>query len=198
MMGTKAVSVFVLRAVIIAGLSAVFALSAGAKETVNSATDGIVGVLDARHGGRAVKLNLRQPVSAKQLRYLNVAKIDSPQSSCCVSVGRRASTAQDGSEVRSGMLSRRAREGFFGVLFVNAPNQIERTSPNEVLLSWRATRAVRADATPTSVQVIHCLSSEGLKVRVLNRSDGAELHRYYVPLGMEVEPDCTAALMPPL
>lgn len=193
-MGTDRMMTCVIRAATIAGLTAVLAASAVATEPVTHPAGGIVGIIDARHGGRAVKLNLSQPVRAKQLRYLNVSQIERTQASCCVTLSKRTAQAQDGSEVRAGVLSRRAAEGFFGVVFVNAPIQIERTSANEIELSWRASRA---DATPASVRVIHCLSTEGLNLRVLQRSDGAELRRYYVPLGMDVEPDCTPALMPP-
>ena len=196
-MVTDHMIVYLLRAATIVGLTTVFAISAVAKETLTNPAGGIVGVIDARHGGRTVKLNLSQSVWPKQLRYFSVSQTERTQSSCCVTIGKRATKAQDGSEVRAGLLSRRAPEGFFGVVFVNAPSQIERTSPNEVRLSWHASRA---PATAVSVRVIHCVSAEGLNVRVLKQTDGAdgtELHRYYVPLGMDIEPDCTPALMPP-
>ena len=195
-MVTDCMLALLLRAAILSGLTALFATSTVAKETIPRSAEGIVGIVDARHGGRAVKLNVSQPVREKQLRYLNLSQVEPTQSSCCVTIGKRTAKGEAGSEVRAGTLSRRASLGFFGVVFATAPSHIERTSPNEVLLSWRASGA---DAASSSVRLIHCVSAEGLNVRVLKRAggtEGAELRRYYVPLGMDVEPDCTPALMP--
>jgi hypothetical protein len=199
-MGTKRMLVFLFRAVTVSGFIALFAASAVAKATLEApgaAHHGVAGIVDARHGGRAVKLTVSQPARGKQLTYLNLSQPEATQAACCIATGKRLSKAQAGREVWAGTLSRRAANGFFGIALVRAPQRIERTSPNEIVLSWRATRTVSAAA---SVRVIHCVSSEGFNVRVVDASKGAagtELNRYYVPLGMDVEPDCTPALMPP-
>lgn len=188
-----------LRAAAVGGLFALVATSAVADVVPTPVGNGVVGMLDARLGGRAVKLTLSQPVRAKKLRYLNLSQLETVQVSCCVAIDKRAAKpqAQAGGEVWAGTLSRRATQGFFGVVMVNAPTRIERTSPNELLLSWRA---ASADANVASIRVIHCVSAEGLNVRVLDSTKGVagtELSRHYVSLGMDVEPDCTPVLMPP-
>lgn len=60
--------------------------------------------------------------------------------------------------------------------------------PHQVRMGWATENLV--------LDVFHCVSSEGLHVRIAEDSTGSELAHYYVPLGAEVDADCTPELMP--
>ena len=153
----------------------------------------VVGVLDARYARRGVALMVPPNYRGRQLRYVNISSLDKARSECCVVIANKpaapqasnAATPSTGSA--TGTLTRRAKDGFFAVLVATAPTSVKRVSDNEVQLTWKAKAAVR---------VIHCLSSEGLNVRVMDAANQQETQRYYVSLGMDVAPDCTDALMP--
>ncbi len=168
-------------------------------------TSPVLGVIDARHGGRAVALMLPTSARGKSLSYFNLFNTEKTRAECCVLVGRKVAPRQ-ASNVASpaaisatGMLKRSAKEGFFGLLLERTPNAVKRVSANEVQMSWdeRSASTSSPGSGATRVQrVIHCLSSEGLNIRLIDGASQQELQRYYVALGMDVAPDCTDALMP--
>ena len=155
----------------------------------------VAGVLDARFAGQAVTVRLDSKVKA-QRRYalvqLPAVAEASPVKACCVSVKSRLPSAMRDTSSTSvayrGQLSYSPESGFFGLLLKSTPDAVTRTSANEFQMTWNRERL--------ELKAVHCLSSEGLHIRLLNGKSNEEIQRYHLSLDMAVEPTCTPSIMP--
>lgn len=157
-----------------------------------------VGIVDARHAGKAAHLYFSLAVPARRLSYFRLSDPAATASQCCVAANgrtvanntvlRRAESGNIGTRRAPATLAPGSDEGFIGIAFEAQGVAAERLSPHHVRVAWPQRKQ--------SLDAFHCLSSEGLHVRVADTATGAEVVRYYVPLGSEVDADCTDALMP--
>jgi hypothetical protein len=76
-------------------------------------------------------------------------------------------------------------EGFVGLALSGPDVRVRRINAHKVSVSWKRHQG--------RVDVEHCLSQEGLHVRL--RHAGHRVH-YYLPLGVTVEPNCPASMVP--
>ena len=157
-----------------------------------------VGVVDARHAGTAAQLYFSRGVPGRQLSYFRLSDPSATTAQCCLSTkGRPAldlevpnlAAAEQQATVRTAaVLGHDAEAGFIGVAFGGAGATAQRLSPHQVRIGWAREKL--------TLDVFHCVSSEGMHVRVAENGTGRELAHYYVPLGADVEADCTPDLMP--
>jgi len=155
----------------------------------------VAGVLDARFAGRAVTARLDSKVGT-QRRYALVqlpALAEAPPiKACCVSVKAKLPRAQQDISSTSiayqGQLPYSPELGFFGLLLKSTPDTVTRTSAHEFQMAWHKKRV--------TLNAVHCLSNEGLHIRLLDGKSNEEIRRYYVSLDMAVEPTCTPSIMP--
>ncbi|GKS88681.1 hypothetical protein [Acidovorax sp. SUPP2539] len=148
-----------------------------------------VGLLDARRPD-APRLVLGQPQpEGEALHYLRLSPPMGQKPECCVQAG---AAVQDGSilqyrgedtvpaDERDAKFQKAPEEGFVGLLL--AKNAlVSRTNAHRVVLQWPDRKA--------RVRVDHCLSSEGMHVRVAESGAKGQWvlkAHYYLPLGADV------------
>jgi hypothetical protein len=167
----------------------------------------VFGIVDARYPNVAPSLQLPAGVTvSKPMRFVRLSEPAGSVIECCVRATRKrartsvivvAGASQTAAQALRAKLTRRAQQGFIGLAILadsarsvenTADLQSTRVSPNEIQIAW-------PDAKRTVV-AYHCLSREGLHVRVLDTASNSEVVRYYVPLGVDTEPDCSDELMP--
>ncbi len=156
-----------------------------------------VGLLDARRpDAPRVVLGQAQPDGETQHGYLRLSPPMGKKPECCVQAG---TAAQDASilqyrgedavpaDERDATFQKTPEEGFVGLLL--AKNAVvSRTNPHRVVLRWPDRQA--------RVRVDHCLSSEGMHVKVAEsgaKGQWVPKAHYYLPLGADVTPDCPAS-----
>lgn len=157
-----------------------------------------VGIVDARHAGTAAHLYFGGAVPTDRLSYLRLSDPAAAASQCCVAaygptavnntVLRQAEKENLGTLQAPATLAPGSDTGFIGIAFEAQGAAAERLSPYHVRVAWPRRKQ--------SLDAFHCLSSEGMHVRVVDTATGVEVVRYYVALGTEVDADCTDALMP--
>jgi len=158
----------------------------------------LVGVVDARHAGTAAQLYFSRSVPMRRWSYFRLSDLSATAAQCCLSPkGRPASDpgvpslaagAQRATVRMAALLSHDAEAGFIGLVFDGTGAAARRLSPHQVRVEWAREKLV--------LDVFHCVSSEGMHVRVAEGGTGSELAHYYVPLGADVDADCTPDLMP--
>jgi hypothetical protein len=157
-----------------------------------------IGVVDARHAGTGAKLYFSRGVPGRRLSYFRLSDPSATAAQCCLStkgrpvsdlgVPRLAAGKQRASMRISAVLEHDAEVGFIGLAFDGAGAAVQRLSLHHVRIEWAGEKL--------ALDVFHCVSSEGMHVRVADTRTGSELAHYYVPLGAEVDADCTPDLMP--
>ena len=158
----------------------------------------VLGVVDARHAGTAVQLYFNRSVPMRRLSYFRLSDPSATAAQCCVSPkGRPVSDpgvpslvagAQRATVRLAASLSHDAETGFVGFAFDGTGAIARRLSPHRVRVEW--------DSEKLALDVFHCVASEGMHVRVADGRTGSELAHYYVPLGADVDADCTPELIP--
>jgi hypothetical protein len=157
-----------------------------------------VGVVDARHAGAAAQLYFSRSVPMRRLSYFRLSDPTATAAQCCLSPKGRpvsdpgvpslAAGAQQATVRMAAVLSQGMEVGFIGLAFDGAGAVAQRLSVHQVRVEWARKKL--------ALDVFHCVSSEGMHVRVAESSTGGELAHYYVPLGADVDADCTPDLMP--
>ncbi|MFT3720554.1 hypothetical protein [Pseudorhodoferax sp.] len=154
-----------------------------------------VGLLDARQPGAAhLAWNAAEAPAGARLRYLPLSPPGACKPLCCVQAVEPTDTqiqrvgAREDRPLRgwTARLSARAAPPLVGLVFTRTP-RVDYVNAQRVLLRWPG------DSRP--VRVDHCLSQEGLHVRLAERGPSGrwrEAAHYYLPLGMEVEANCPA------
>ena len=160
-------------------------------------SDPVVGIVDMKRP-KAGRLHL--PASAPRTTQLHFLRLSEPAAGaieCCLRVRAGApntgvSLTVEGREVtlRSARvrLSRPVEEGFIGLALGGVNPRARRVSAHEVELAWPGTQQ--------RVKVFHCLTGEALQVWAVDAASEREVGRYSVPLGMDVEADCSESIMP--
>lgn len=155
-----------------------------------------VGLLDARRpDAPRLVLGQLQPEGAA-LHYLRLSPPMGKKPECCVQAG---AAVQDASilqyrgedavpaDERDAKFQKAPEEGFVGLLL--AKNAVvSRTHAHRVVLRWPDRKA--------RLRVDHCLSSEGMHVKVAEsgaKGQWVPKAHYYLPLGADVTPDCPAS-----
>ena len=136
------------------------------------------------------------------VRFLRLSVPLSPGLECCAYVGRGQLPSRDllAYDLNGGVPSRyttarlgRRNEIPFMALGVVGPlgdmPQVMRENEHSFLMRYQAGRAEH--------RVQHCVTGETFHVRVTDAASARELLRYSLPLGMDVQADCTDVLMPP-
>ncbi len=159
-----------------------------------------IGVADARQAGAAAQLYFSRSVPGRRLSYFRLSDPSATTAQCCLrtqgrpvpdlDVANLAAAQQQETMRIAAVLDHDAAAGFIGVAFDGAGATAQRLSPHQVRIGWAREKL--------AVDVFHCVSSEGMHVRVVVNGTGSELAHYYVPLGYDVEADCTPVLMPGL
>jgi hypothetical protein len=159
-----------------------------------------VGVADARQAGTAAQLYFSRGVPGPRLSYFRLSDPSATTAQCCLSTQGRPvpdldvpnlTAAEQQETMRiAAVLDHDAAASFIGVAFDGTGATAQRLSPHQVRIKWAGQKL--------ALDVFHCVSSEGMHVRVAEIGAGGELAHYYVPLGLDVEADCTPDLMPGL
>lgn len=152
-----------------------------------------VGVVDARHAGTAAQIYFSRRMPGRRLSYFRLSDPSAAAAQCCLSTKGRAASELGVLRLAAGkqratvrvpaVLDHNAEAGFIGLTFDGAGAIAQRLSPHQVRIGWAREKLV--------LDVYHCVSGEGMHVRVAENSTGSELAHYYVPLGAEVDADCT-------
>ena len=79
-------------------------------------------------------------------------------------------------------------EPLVGIGFTQAVSKVLRENDHALL--------VKRPGGKGDLRVQHCLTSEAFTMRVVDVASSKERRRYYLPLGMDVEADCTEEIMP--
>lgn len=161
----------------------------------------LVGVVDARHSGTAARIYYSRSVPMRRLSYFRLSDVSATSAQCCVSPKGRpvsdpgvpslAAGAPRATVRMAASLSHAVEAGFIGVVFDSTGAIAQRISPHQVRIEWAREKL--------ALDVFHCVSSEGMHVRVAPAAEGStgnELAHYYVPLGADVDADCTPDVMP--
>ncbi len=152
-----------------------------------------VRLIDAKLPNAAVVVG-EKPVGSSKLRFYRLSSPVSPGVECCVNIGevdaqtavlRYQATGPSAATALAATFDRPLDEGFVGLALVGPDVRVRRVNANKVSVSWKRRQG--------KVDVEHCLSKEGLHVRLSHA--GHRVH-YYLPLEMAVEPNCPASMVP--
>ena len=114
---------------------------------------------------------------------------------CCVKVGDGAASTElllyQGSETlaapaSAAMVFPPLDEGFVGLALMGQGVRVRRLSEQTLSVSWKR--------LPGKVVVEHCLSQEGIHIRLSEPAHPDKPVHYYLPLGMAVEANCHASM----
>lgn len=156
---------------------------------------GLVGLLDARRPDTA-NLSSEEPRPSTAPRpYIRLLPEPSQTPECCVTTGQPAESGilryqgKTGTEAvaaaaRAALFMPPVAEGFIGLQLAEGA-RVRVLGPQRLLVWW--------PDRPRLTRVDHCLSREGLHVQWREQvASGrwASAQHYYLPLGMDVEPDC--------
>jgi hypothetical protein len=153
-----------------------------------------VGLIDARLPSAAVAIG-ETPAAGTKLRFFRLSSTTRRGVECCVKVGNAAATTElllyQGSETlaapaSAATVSSPVDEGFIGLALMGQGVRVRRLSEQKLSVSW--------SHLPGKVVVEHCLSQEGIHVRLSETSHPDEPVHYYLPLGMDVEANCPASM----
>jgi hypothetical protein len=145
-----------------------------------------------------------QGVTPARLHFVPLAPPRAAHIACCLRPGRAGATGEDlsppvelvaGGEDRplvGHTLARPPRHtgGPMIALALAGPvPKLAAISPQRLRLTWPG----RAGAW----RIEHCASTEGMRLRLQPEDGSAPPRAFYLPLGMDVEPDCPAHLLAP-
>ena len=153
-----------------------------------------VGLIDARLPSAAVAMG-DTPVAGTKLHFFRLSSTKRRGAECCVKVGDVAATTElllyQGSETlaapaRAAMVFAPVDEGFVGLALMGQGVRVRRLSGQKLSVSWKR--------LPGKVVVEHCLSQEGIHIRLSEPAHPDKPVHYYLPLGMAVEANCSASM----
>ncbi|MBL8357519.1 MAG: hypothetical protein JNM01_22225 [Delftia acidovorans] len=155
-----------------------------------------ISLLDARKPQAAIAVSGGSIAATGQQHYFRLAPETSQTPECCVTTGQPAESSilryqgKTGTEAvaadaRAALFMPPVAEGFIGLQLAEGA-RVRVLGPQRLLVWW--------PDRPGLTRVDHCLSREGLHVQwreqvASGRWAGAQ--HYYLPLGMDVEPDCS-------
>lgn len=167
--------------------------------------DAIV-LIDASRTGKPAIVYATAEIALNRSSSIGFMRLSPPLSTaleCCARVTRPTSVSRDLQARRTGaassarfttaQLTQRQPVPFIGVGFVGATaenTKIVRENEHSFLLKRSGTHA--------DERVQHCVSGETFHLRVIDGVTAQEKRRYSLPLGMDVEADCTEQIMPTL
>lgn len=190
MMGTKKATLYV--GCLLVACAAAFAAHAQAVPKEPLAR---VSLIDAKLPSAAAVI-AEQPIGSGGSGTLRFYRLSSPVFrgvECCVNIGEGAAPSSvlryqgtDTSAVaaQAATFDKSLDEGFVGLVLAGPDVKVRRINTHKVSVSWKHHRG--------KVDVEHCLSQEGLHVRLSHV--GRRVH-YYLPLGAAVEPNCPASMV---
>ena len=150
-----------------------------------------VGLIDAKLPSAAAVI-AEPPIASGGLRFYRLSSPIFRGIECCVNIGEGAAQSSvlryqgtDTSAVtaQAATFDQPLDEGFVGLVLAGPDVRVRRVNTHKVSVSWKRHRG--------KVDVEHCLSQEGLHVRLSHA--GRRVH-YYLPLGAAVEPNCPASM----
>lgn len=153
-----------------------------------------VGLIDARLPSAAVAMG-DTPAAGTTLRFFRLSSTTRRGVECCVKVSNVAATTElllyQGSETlaaaaNAAAVSSPEDDGFIGLALMGQGVRVRRMSEQKLSVSW--------SRLPGKVVVEHCLSQEGIHVRLSEPAHPDNGVHYYLPLGMAVEPNCPASM----
>ena len=169
------------------------------------AKDAIV-LIDASRTGKPAIVYATAEIALNKSSSIGFMRLSPPLSTaleCCARVTRPTSASRDlqarlagaapSARFTTAQLTQRQPTSFIGVGFVDATAEtikIMRENEHSFLLNRAGTDAEE--------RVQHCVSGETFHLRVIDRVTAQEKRRYSLPLGMDVEADCTEQIMPTL
>lgn len=181
----------------VAALLVVNAAGAASGLPVKDAVLDRVGLIDARRPDGVASLVTSAGAPSGKWRFLRLSASSATPIECCMEAGGTAESSAlqlSGDDVvatvaQAATFEPALKQGFIG-LAVRGDFRVRVVSAHRVMLSWpNQARRLRVD---------HCLSAEGLHVLLRSGRDGkfvdSPVH-YYVPLGMDVTPDCAPSLL---
>lgn len=159
-----------------------------------------VGIVDARSPDAAriaTAPGAKGGAADAELRYLRLSPPPGKAAECCIQPQAPTPTQEasilryDGDDAqpageREARFTQPPGDGFVG-LAVHGKPAVTRASSNRVFLQWPDHKG--------SVRVDHCLSTEGLHVKIADSVGPGRWKpaaHYYLPLGADVPPDCPA------
>ena len=182
-----------------------FSVVAVAATGLPTTSDAIV-LIDASRTGKPAIVYATAELALNRSSAIGFARLSPPVSTaleCCARVTRATSPSRDlqsrlvgaesASRFTTAQLTKRPLVPFIGVGFVGATAQtaqIVRENEHSFLLKRGAANA--------DVRVQHCVSGETFHLRAIDVVTLQERRRYSLPLGMDVEADCTEQIMPTL
>jgi hypothetical protein len=162
-------------------------------------------VVDASKANRAAIIYSTTNVVLVKNSVVRFLRLSLPFSSgfeCCAYVGRGQARSRDlvaydfsgGSPSRytTARLGRHSEVPFIALGVVGPAGdmpRVVREDEHSFLMRYHGERADH--------RVQHCVTGETFHVRVTDAASARELLRYSLPLGMDVQADCTDVLMPP-
>jgi hypothetical protein len=151
-----------------------------------------VSLIDAKLPSAAAVI-AEQPITSGGLRFYRLSSPIFRGIECCVTIGEGAAQSSvlryqgtDTSAVaaQTATFDQPLDEGFAGLVLAGPDVRVRRINTHKVSVSWKRHRG--------KVNVEHCLSQEGLHVRLSHA--GRRVH-YYLPLGAAVVPNCPASMV---
>jgi hypothetical protein len=151
-----------------------------------------VTLIDAKSPSAAAVI-AEQPIASGTLRFYRLSSPISRGVECCVNLGEGAAQSSvlryEGTDTlavaaQAATFDKPLDEGFVGLALAGTDVRVRRINTHKVSVSWKRHRG--------KVDVEHCLSREGVHVRLSHAGD--RVH-YYLPLGATVEPNCPASMV---
>ena len=163
-------------------------------------------LVDARRTGKSAIVYATAEIALNKASAISFMRLSPPMSTaleCCARVTRatspsrdlqsRVSGTQSAARFTTAQLSKPTTVPFVGVGFVGAmakTAQIVRENEHSFLF--------KRGGQSTDDRIQHCISGETFHLRVIDVDTLQERRRYSLPLGMDVEADCTEQIMPML
>lgn len=155
-----------------------------------------ISLLDARKPQAAIAASGDSMAATGLQHYFRLAPEASQAPECCVTTGQPAESdilryqGKKGTEAvaataRAALFMPPVAEGFIGLQLAEGA-RVRVLGPQRLLVWW--------PDRPGLTRVDHCLSREGLHVQWREQAANgrwASAQHYYLPLGMDVEPDCS-------
>ena len=184
-------------------LNAVVMVAVAAEPAKPVAVDVIV-LVDASRTGKPLIVYSTADIAlntASPMRFLRLSPPLSTALECCVRVTRPVAPSRD---LRAHVAETESRAPRFATARLTQPRPVPfigvgvpftvskfvRENAHSFLLK-------RTDGLP-DLRVQHCVTGETFHLRVTDTASSQERRRYALPLGMDVEADCTEQIMPTL
>ncbi len=182
-------------------------LSGGLAAANASATDSLtVALVDARADARKATLYADAPTALRRRsrwRVIRLAPHPAATLPCCAVIAGKARQSDDlpiqgptgttAAQQATALLPTARAVPFLGIaLPAHEGKAITKASHPD----GHALTVKQGNKRPAIV--LYCVTGETFHLRVVDARSGREAQRFALPLGMDVEPDCTEAIMPAL